>query len=216
MTHIFKLSLLSTLVLAVSAQAEEGFRQHEAHIHGHVEFNMAQEGSELLVEITAPGSDIVGFEHAPADEQQHQLIEQAEQTLKKAESILLISQDANCRVEHINVTNTLESEEQHAEHEGDEHDGHEGDEHDGHEGDEHDGHEGDEHDGHDGHEHEESGHGQFTVEYHFECSDITKLHQVKTTWFEHFPKTDKISVNLLTDTSQKALELNSNHTLIQF
>ncbi|WED26986.1 DUF2796 domain-containing protein [Vibrio sp. DW001] len=204
MKHIFKLSLLSTLVLATSAQAEEGFRQHEAHIHGHVEFNMAQEGSELLVEITAPGSDIVGFEHAPADEQQHQLIEQAEQTLKQAESILLISQDANCRVEHINVTNTLESEEQHGEHdEHDEHDEHEGDEHN------HD-------DSHEGSEHEESGHGQFTVEYHFECSEISKLHQVKTTWFEHFPKTDKISVNLLTDTSQKALELNSNHTLIQF
>lgn len=215
MKHIFKLSLLSTLVLAASAQAEEGFRQHEAHIHGHVEFNMAQEGNELLVEITAPGSDIVGFEHAPADEQQHQLIEQAEQTLKQAESILLISQDANCRVEHIDVTNTLESEEQHGEHEHDEHDDDEHD--DSHEHDEHmhtdDGHEESEHEESG---HEESGHGQFTVEYHFECSDITKLHQVKTTWFEHFPKTDKISVNLLTDTSQKALELNSNHTLIQF
>jgi hypothetical protein len=198
MQRTFKYSLLTALVLssASASYAEEGFRQHSAHVHGHVEFNIAQDGQELLVEITAPGSDVVGFENTPKNEQEHEKIEQAEEILSHPEQILLLSSSAGCVIEHVSVTNTLE-------------------EHDDHEGHDHDEHEGHDHDEHEGHDHDESSHGEFTVEYHFECENFDQLKDINTTWFKHFPSTEEISVNLLTDTTQKAVELNQNSTRIK-
>ena len=208
MQRVIKYSLLTTLILAASSQAEEGFRQHSAHVHGHVEFNIAQDGNELLVEITAPGADVVGFEHAPTNEQQHLMFDKAKQTLGDSSQLLRLSQQAGCQVEHTSVTSTLD----HDDHEHEEHADHDDHEHEEHA--DHDDHEHEEHADHDDHDHEGSTHSEFTVEYHFECNDMSKLQNIETTWFEHFPSTDNIAVNLLTDTEQKALKLNKNDHVI--
>lgn len=225
MKKTFKYSLLASLVIAGGVQAEE-FRQHSAHVHGHVEFNIAQDGKELLVEITAPGADVVGFEHAPENEEQHHKIEDAEKVLKNASDIILLSSAAGCKVEHAEVRNTLEGddheghdhdEHDHDKHDHDDHKDHDHDEHDhdAHEDHDHDKHDHEEHEGHD-HGDEHGAHGEFTVEYHFECDDISKLNQIDTTWFKHFPTTEEIDVNLLTDNAQVAAELNKNNTVIKF
>jgi hypothetical protein len=203
----FKVSLIASTLATVSiAQAETTHRQHDAHVHGVVEFNIAQDGNEMLMEITAPGFDIVGFEHAPMNEQQHQAIESAEAVLQNAASVFTLTSAANCAVEYVSVTNTLEE---------DEHAGHDHEEHEHH--DDHDHEEHEHHDDHAGHDHgeSESSHGAFTVEYHFDCQNLSALSDIETTWFKHFPDTEKVSVNLLTDTQQKALELNSKSTLIK-
>ncbi len=43
-----KMTLLAGLVVSQFAVAEENFRQHDAHVHGHVEFNIAQDGQDLF------------------------------------------------------------------------------------------------------------------------------------------------------------------------
>jgi len=259
MNKITPIALGITLAVSSFAQAEEGFRQHSAHVHGVVEFNIAQDANELLMEITAPGADVVGFEHAPqTDEQKHQL-EAAVAQLKDANSIFTLAVSAGCKVEHKSVTHTLgedshkghdhhDDHEHHDEHKGhDHHDDHEHhDEHKGHDHhddhehhgehkghDHHDDHEHhDEHKGHDhhddhehhdehkGHDHHDdheghsSSHGEFTVEYHFECSDIAKLDEINTNWFSHFPNTESIKVNVLTDTKQAAMQLSKGESKI--
>ncbi|KOO16977.1 zinc-binding protein, partial [Vibrio xuii] len=154
MNKITPIALGITLAVSSFAQAEEGFRQHSAHVHGVVEFNIAQDANELLMEITAPGADVVGFEHAPqTDEQKHQL-EAAVTQLKDANSIFTLAASAGCKIEHKSVTHTL-GEDSHKGH--DHHDDHKGhDHHDDHE--HHDEHQG--HDHHDDHEHhdEHKGH----------------------------------------------------------
>ncbi|WED22123.1 DUF2796 domain-containing protein [Vibrio sp. JC009] len=217
MQKAFKISLLAGLVVSGIAQASDEFRQHEAHVHGHVEFNIAQDADELLVEITAPGADVVGFEHAPENHAQEEKIEAAEKTLKQAEEIILLSAAAGCSLEHVSVKNTLEKDEHH-DHEGhdhEKHDDHDHEKHEDHDHEKHDDHDHDKHEGHDHEEHEHSGHGEFTIEYHFECSDISKLSQVGTNWFKHFPATEEVEVNLLTDTAQVAAELNKDKTVIK-
>jgi len=220
MQHVCKYSLLTTLILSASTQAQEEFRQHEAHVHGHVEFNIAQDNNEILVEIIAPGADIVGFEHAPQNEQQHQLLEKVERTLRQADNIFILSSASGCKTEHVHITNTLESEASHDEHDHDHGEAH--DEHDHDHGEVHDEHDHDHEEVHDEHDHdhgevhdEHDHHGQFTIEYHFDCRDTSKLKNIETTWFNHFPNTEKISVNLLTDTAQKALELSKNNKIIK-
>ncbi|CAE6879874.1 Protein of unknown function (DUF2796) [Vibrio sp. B1REV9] len=222
------LALVIGLSLAATANAEE-YRQHEAHVHGHVELNIAQDGKDLLIEITSPGADIVGFEHAPENAQQEQALKQAITTLKDADQLFAINRQAKCVIEDVHVSHTLgqdshaghdHDEHDHDNHKGHDHDKHDHDEHKGHDHDKHDhddhkGHDHDEHD-HDEHEHHEhGGHGEFTVEYRYHCDSVSELNSIDTTWFKQFPATEAISTNLFTDTTQSATRLNKNNTKIE-
>ncbi|MDK9781074.1 DUF2796 domain-containing protein [Vibrio sp. B172a] len=226
------LALVIGLSLAATANAEE-YRQHEAHVHGHVEFNIAQDGKDLLIEITSPGADVVGFEHAPENAEQEQALKQAIAALKDTDKLFAINQQAKCVIEDVHVSHTLgqDSHEGHDhhdneghdhdkhDHEGHDHDKHDHDhdhEHKGHDHDEHahDDHDGHEHHDHEGHDHEHGGHGEFTVEYRYHCDSVADLNSIDTTWFKQFPATESISANLFTDTTQSATTLNKGNTKI--
>lgn len=226
------LALVIGLSLAATANAEE-YRQHEAHVHGHVEFNIAQDGKDLLIEITSPGADVVGFEHAPENAEQEQALKQAIAALKDTDKLFAINQQAKCVIDDVHVSHTLGQDSHeghdHHDHEGHDHDkhdheGHDHDKHDhdhdhehkGHDHDDHDGHEHHDHEGHDheGHDHEHGGHGEFTVEYRYHCDSVADLNSIDTTWFKQFPATESISANLFTDTTQSATTLNKGNTKI--
>ncbi|ENM5925060.1 DUF2796 domain-containing protein [Vibrio mimicus] len=196
-------------------------RQHEAHVHGQVELNIAQDGHDLLIEITAPGADVVGFEHAPQDEAQQKVLKQALETLHLPKELFVLNNKAQCETREVFIKHNLggeEHEDHHAHQEGEEHDHdkaheHHHDEaahhHEKHDHSEHD------HKGHDheGHEHENE-HGTFTVQYQFHCEAIEELKQIDTQWFQYFPSTEKIQANVLTEKQQSALQLNAKQTRI--
>lgn len=226
------LALVIGLSLAATVNAEE-YRQHEAHVHGHVEFNIAQDGKDLLIEITSPGADVVGFEHAPENAEQEQALKRAIAALKDTDKLFAINQQAKCVIEDVHVSHTLGQDSHeghdHHDHEGHDHDkhdheGHDHDKHDhdhdhehkGHDHDEHahDDHDGHEHHDHEGHDHEHGGHGEFTVEYRYHCDSVADLNSIDTTWFKQFPATESISANLFTDTTQSATTLNKGNTKI--
>ncbi|GAK23042.1 LOW QUALITY PROTEIN: predicted zinc-binding protein [Vibrio sp. JCM 19052] len=216
------LALVIGLSLAATANAEE-YRQHEAHVHGHVEFNIAQDGKDLLIEITSPGADVVGFEHAPENAEQEQALKQAIAALKDTDKLFAINQQAKCVIEDVHVSHTLGQDSHeghdHHDHEGHDHDHdheHKGHDHEEHAHDDHDGHEHHDHEGHDheGHDHEHGGHGELTVEYRYHCDSVADLNSIDTTWFNQFPATESISANLFTDTTQSATTLNKGNTKI--
>ncbi|HEQ3588501.1 zinc uptake protein ZrgA [Vibrio harveyi] len=224
------LALVIGLSLTATANAEE-YRQHEAHVHGHVEFNIAQDGKDLLIEITSPGADVVGFEHAPENAEQENALNNAIAALKDTNKLFAINQQAKCVIEDVHVAHTL-GEESHEGHDHHDHEGHDHDKHD-HEGHDHDKHDHDhdkhkdhdhdehddhhDHDGHEhheGHDHEHGGHGEFTVEYRYHCDSVANLNSIGTTWFKQFPATESISVNLFTDTTQSATNLSKDNAKI--
>ncbi|EKO3835771.1 zinc uptake protein ZrgA [Vibrio harveyi] len=224
------LALVIGLSLTATANAEE-YRQHEAHVHGHVEFNIAQDGKDLLLEITSPGADIVGFEHAPENAEQENALNNAIAALKDTNKLFAINQQAKCVIEDVHVAHTL-GEESHEGHDHHDHEGHDHDKHDheGHDHDKHDHnkhkdhdhdehahddhHDHDGHEHHEGHDHEHRGHGEFTVEYRYHCDSVADLNSIDTTWFKQFPATESISVNLFTDTTQSATNLSKDNTKI--
>ncbi|MGF1859070.1 ZrgA family zinc uptake protein [Photobacterium profundum] len=112
---------VSTLV-STAAFANDSFRQHDAHVHGVVELNIAQDGNDLLLEITAPGSDIVGFEHAPQTQEQTQAIQQAMSTLKETASLFEINSDANCELTDSYVNQSLSKQSDDDDHDHNNHD----------------------------------------------------------------------------------------------
>ncbi|WP_229627807.1 zinc uptake protein ZrgA [Vibrio parahaemolyticus] len=200
------LAIVIGLSLSTVATAEE-YRQHSAHVHGHVEFNIAQDGSDLLLEITAPGADVVGFEHAPENAEQEKTLQHAVATLEDSNALFAINPQAQCEIEEVHVEHTLGG--QHEEHEHHDHEGHDHDEHAHHDHDKHD------HDGHEGHDHSEhSDHGEFTVQYHFHCAQVGELSHIQTDWFNQFPSTESVNVNLFTDTTQSATSLTKSNTQI--
>lgn len=243
------LAVVIGMTVSTNVLANEEFRSHEAHVHGKVEVNIAQDGQELLVEVTAPGADVVGFEHAPETAEQKKVFEQAIAQLNKPEDLFGFN-NASCILKFKSVTNTLEDDHDdhegheghdHAEGEHDDHEGHdhaegEHDDHEGHDHAEHDHddhkdhdyaeHDHDDHEGHDhaehghddheGHDHSEGGHGEFTVEYHYQCSDIAKLDTVSTQWFSKFSNTKSMTVNLLTDSAQIQEVLNADRISFRF
>ncbi len=198
------LAIVIGLSLSTVATAEE-YRQHSAHVHGHVEFNIAQDGSDLLLEITAPGADVVGFEHAPENAEQEKTLQHAVATLEDSNALFAINPQAQCEIEEVHVEHSLGG--QHEEHEHHDHEGHDHDEHAHHD---HDGHE-----GHEGHDHSEhSDHGEFTVQYRFHCAQVGELSHIQTDWFNQFPSTESVNVNLFTDTTQSATSLTKSNTQI--
>lgn len=200
------LAIVIGLSLSTVATAEE-YRQHSAHVHGHVEFNIAQDGSDLLLEITAPGADVIGFEHAPENAEQEKTLQHAVATLEDSNALFAINPQAQCEIEEVHVEHTLGG--QHEEHEHHDHEGHDHDEHAHHDHDKH------EHDGHEGHDHSEhSDHGEFTVQYRFHCAQVSELSRIQTDWFNQFPSTESVNVNLFTDTTQSATSLTKSNTQI--
>ncbi|EAQ52788.1 zinc uptake protein ZrgA [Vibrio sp. MED222] len=230
------LAVVIGMTVSTNVLANEEFRSHEAHVHGKVEVNIAQDGQELLVEVTAPGADVVGFEHAPETAEQKKVFEQAIAQLNKPDELFGFK-NASCTLKFKSVTNTLEGDHddheghdhaEHAEHDHDDHKGHDHAEHDhdDHNGHDHAEHDHDDHKGHDhaehdhddheGHDHSEGGHGEFTVEYHYQCSDIAKLDTVSTQWFSKFSNTKSMTVNLLTDSAQIQEVLNADRISFRF
>ncbi|MBE4180625.1 DUF2796 domain-containing protein [Vibrio parahaemolyticus] len=200
------LAIVIGLSLSTVATAEE-YRQHSAHVHGHVEFNIAQDGSDLLLEITAPGADVVGFEHAPENAEQEKTLQHAVATLEDSNALFAINPQAQCEIEEVHVEHSLGG--LHEEHEHHDHEGHDHDEHAHHDHDKH------EHDGHEGHDHSEhSDHGEFTVQYRFHCAQVGELSRIQTDWFNQFPSTESVNVNLFTDTTQSATSLTKSNTQI--
>ncbi|ELA6921509.1 zinc-binding protein [Vibrio parahaemolyticus] len=200
------LAIVIGLSLSTVATAEE-YRQHSAHVHGHVEFNIAQDGSDLLLEITAPGADVVGFEHAPENAEQEKTLQHAVATLEDSNALFAINSQAQCEIEEVHVEHSLGG--QHEEHEHHDHEGHDHDEHAHHDHDKHD------HDGHEGHDHSEhSDHGEFTAQYRFHCAQVGELSRIQTDWFNQFPSTESVNVNLFTDTTQSAISLTKSNTQI--
>lgn len=111
MKNSFALPALAMLAAGAfpyaSAVAEGHFHQHDAHVHGVVTFNLAQDGNELLVEITAPGADIVGFEHEPSSLDDKEKLARALATLQTPDTLLSFPSAANCQLTQAEATETL-------------------------------------------------------------------------------------------------------------
>jgi hypothetical protein len=84
------------LVLALAAgrlPAEE--RHLGPHVHGQATLQVSSEGPTLVVALSIPGHDAVGFEHPPATTEQAQALAKARETLRVGKW-LVPAGGANC------------------------------------------------------------------------------------------------------------------------
>ena len=205
---------LATVALA----AEHEHREHDAHAHGHGTLDIVVEGDQALIELRIPAVNVVGFEHAPRDDAEHEAVRRALEPLQDGGSLFALSADADCAVEAAAADIVSLSEDDHhdeGDHEADEHAAHE-DEHAAHE-DEHEAHE-DEHAEHDDEGSEtaagEEEHSELQATYLFRCGAPAQLGQIDVRLFEHLHDVEEISVRVVTPTAQSATDLHPGSTAV--
>lgn len=69
---------------------------HAAHEHGHGQLNLVLDGNLLLLELSAPAADLVGFEHAAQNDDEKARMAQAMDRLKQAETLFVLAPGAGC------------------------------------------------------------------------------------------------------------------------
>ncbi len=90
-------ALLLAGVATTALHAEEK-RELGAHEHGHVELQIAIDGNDVTMTLEAPGSDIVGFEHAAETDGQKAAVEAAVTQLSDPAALFTMTEAAGCSV----------------------------------------------------------------------------------------------------------------------
>ncbi len=192
-------SLLTLSVLAASPAFAQETRQLDSHEHGVGQLDIAIDGSQVAMELHAPGADIVGFEYGAESDEDIALVDAALLVLAQPLDLFVVPDGAQCSV--VDAHAELEAEEEHEDH--DEDHGEEG--HDDHEGDDH---EEDGHEDHEGEDHvEDAGHTEFHGEYLLECGDITALSEISFAYFAAFPNALEVEVQVISDQGATAFEV---------
>lgn len=86
---------------------EDGHRQHGAHEHGTGQLHIALDGRELAIELIIPADDIVGFEHAPADDKEKKILADAVKALQDPVRVVELPAEAACTLASVEVGSEL-------------------------------------------------------------------------------------------------------------
>ena len=195
--YLVTVVILST-ALALGQGAKSGEVAQNAHEHGVGKLNIAVQGREIKLEPTAPGVDIVGFEHAPGTVDQKKTVRDAVTVLENGAELFLFPAAANCRMQEAEVASTLVGSSNHD----NEHNSHE------------------KHSGnHDrNHKEEKAGetHAEFHVEYHFECERPSHLTHIDVRFFERFPNARELESQVIGAKGQMAVELTPTANRVKF
>ena len=206
MKNYFVRYLFVFLIFNLSVTAALAFEEeHEAHEHGHATLMLVQEKDELQLVFKSPAMNIIGFEHQASSPEQHAKIKWAKQSLSDAANLFMISQNAQCVLEHVDIKSSLLEADDHS----DEHKSHHEDEH----SDEHASHHEDEHSDH---ADDITSHSEFEAEYHFECASISQLKEINVALFETFTSLEEIEARIITNAGQTLRELDRNSASIKF
>ena len=96
-------SLLSLLAAASLPFAANAQHTHGAHEHGAAELTVALDGQALVIELISPLDNLVGFEHAPANDAQRAALAEAGRLLSDADAMFALPVAAACRFEHADI-----------------------------------------------------------------------------------------------------------------
>lgn len=196
------LIILASLA-ALPALAEET-RGLDAHEHGAGAFNIAVEGATVLMELEAPGADIVGFEHRAVSAGDRAAIDAAVARLAKPLDLFIPPPETGCVVSSARVELISENDEHHDEdhaHGDDQKNGEHHADHDAKEDKDH-AHDRAAHDGHG-----DDSHTEFHAEYALTCADPAAIRSLEFAYFSAFPAARELSVQMISARGSRGFEV---------
>lgn len=211
------LSLLALSTIAAAPAIAQETRQLDSHEHGVGQLDIAIDGSQVAMELHAPGADIVGFEYIAKSANDIAKVETALAVLAQPLALFGVPEAAQCTVVEARADVESEHDEDgHEDHDGDDHgEDHGEDGHEDHDDDEHgeDGH--DDHDGdHDEDQAQDAGHSEFHAEYLLECADITAVSEISFAYFTAFPNALEVDVQVITAAGARAFEVERDSPML--
>ncbi|MBB4170559.1 DUF2796 domain-containing protein [Rhizobium sp. BK538] len=168
------------LGVASTGYAKEEHRELGPHVHGHGTLAIAFEANNLQMELTAPGMDIVGFEHEAETDEQKKAVETAIDDLKEPLKFFSFPDSAGCKVTAADVKLVAEAHEEHeaaAKTEGaatEEHDDH---------------------------------HDEFRATYTLACTDAAQVTSIEFPFFDRFTGSEELDVTVIDAKGQTAFEV---------
>ncbi|QJF50654.1 zinc uptake protein ZrgA [Roseobacter ponti] len=183
---------------AAAATAEET-RQLDAHEHGVGQLDIAFDGSQIAIELRAPGADIVGFEYAAESTADRAKTDSAVAMLARPLDLFSLPEAAGCSV--VQASAELESQEALADH--DEKHAHDDHTHDEHAHEDHAEHTDEDHAAHS----DEAGHTEFHAQYLLNCADPAAASVIEFAYFATFPNALELEVQVISDTGASAFEV---------
>jgi len=188
--------MIMTLWLVVTGPVagEEHKRQLGVHEHGHGFLNIAIEDNGVLIELQAPGSDIARTETKPNTPERKVVVEAAIATLEKPLELFRFPAEAGCEVTSAKATMAVIGEDEDGSHAG------KGDHHDK---------QASEHEHAEGREGGEDhrGHSNYHGTYQLKCSAPQRLTGFELLYFKVFPRTEKLSLQIIGPNGQTQLEV---------
>lgn len=184
------LPLLAVSAITATPILAEDTRQLEAHEHGVGQLDIAFEGSQIAMELHAPGADIVSFEYAAASAEDRAAVDAAVATLARPLDLFVLPASAGCSV--VQAAAELESEEDHDDHDAEHTDDHGHDDH--------------AEEGHDDHA-SEAAHTEFHAEYLVTCTDPSAVTEITFAYFDMFPNALEVEVQVIADSGATSFEV---------
>lgn len=169
--------LILALIAPTALLAQEN-RELDAHEHGHSALNIAFEGTQIAMELEAPGVDIVGFEYEAKTAEDRAKLDTAIAELSKPMSLFVLPAAAGCTI----VSSSAGLIDEHH----DEEEGHEEGEHE---------------------EEEGAEHTEFHAEYLMNCADPSAIDEIEFAFFDVFPNAEEVEVQMISDMGSKGFEV---------
>ncbi|WP_310619072.1 DUF2796 domain-containing protein [Flexibacterium corallicola] len=103
--------LCAAFSVCVSSAFAQEIRHVDAHEHGHGKLNISIDGNSLLLELEAPGYDLVGFEHEAETAEEKTAMTDALDKLNSFNALFVLPEAAQCSVVSVQ-TNLVDEEEE--------------------------------------------------------------------------------------------------------
>lgn len=171
---------------AAPIQAQEP-RHHEAHEHGGGQLNVAVEQNSLMIDLSLPAMNVLGFEHPAHDQSERDQITRAADLLRNGMELFVPTPAAKCVLTLVEVESALLGNAEHH----DDAAGHEEE-----------------------HEHEEE-HADFDVSYQFNCEVPSQLQRLTLGLFERLPGTHHLRTQVITPGGQTGVELTDENPVLE-
>ena len=90
------------LLLGLLSAAAPGHGDPGEHIHGTAELSVVVDADSLLLELTTPAANLVGFEHPPRTDAERSAVDQARSTLEDGAALFVPNAEAECvQISHL-------------------------------------------------------------------------------------------------------------------
>jgi len=147
--------------------------------------DIAFDGKQILMELHAPGADIVGFEYAAESAEDRAKVDAAVAMLARPLDLFVITEAAGCTL--VQASAELERDEGQVGHE-------------------------DEHDDHEDANHQEKntdepGHTEFHAEYLLACANPGAVTKITFTYFDAFPNALEVEVQFISNKGATSFEV---------